>query len=49
VSDTETLLFIDDEQAEILELDVFGEESMSADDDVNLAGFDIREDGLLFG
>ena len=47
VAHAEALLFVDDEQAEILELDVFGEEAMGADEDVDFAGLDLFEDDLL--
>ena len=47
VADAEALLFVDDEQAEVLELDVFGKNAMGADEDVDLAGLDFLEDDLL--
>ena len=40
VAHAEALLFIDDEQAEVLELDVFGQQAVGADQDVDLAGLD---------
>ena len=40
VAHAEALFFIDDEQAEVLELDVFGKQAVGADEDVDLAGFD---------
>ena len=49
VSNTETLLFIDDEEAEVLKLYVFGEQAMGADDNVDFSGFEIGENGFLFG
>ena len=36
VADAEALLFIDDEQAEVLEFDVFRKQAMGADEDVDL-------------
>ena len=47
VAHAEALLFVDDEQAEVLELDVFGEQAVGADEDVDLAGFDFFDDQLL--
>lgn len=38
VGDAEPLLLVDDEQAQVLELDVVGEEPVRADDAVDLAG-----------
>ena len=38
VGDSETLLLVDDDEAELLELDRLGEERVGADDDVDLAG-----------
>ena len=35
--DTETLFFIDDDEAEVAEVDVFGEEAVGADEDIDLA------------
>ena len=35
--DAETLLLVDDQQAEIVESDVFRQQPMGADDDVDLA------------
>ncbi len=50
VADAEALFFVDDEQAEVLELDVFGKQAVGADEDVDLAGFDFLEnDFLLLG
>src|SRR5882762_1822201 len=43
----ETLLLIDDHQAEILEADIFGEQAMCADDDIHLARFECCENLLL--
>ena len=37
VGDAEALLLVDDEQAEVLERDVLGEQAVGADDDVDLA------------
>ena len=47
VVDAEALLFIDDEQAEVLELEVFGEQAVRADEDVDLAVGDLFEDLFL--
>ena len=46
---TEALFFVDDEEAEVGELDVFGEDSVSADDHVNFAGFEIGQNFLFSG
>ena len=40
VGDAEALLLVDDDQAELLELDALGEDRMGADDDVDLAGLE---------
>ena len=48
VSHAETLLFVDDEQAEVLKLHIFREQAVSADDDVDFALFDFFEHLLLF-
>ena len=37
VADAEALLFVDDEEAEVLELQVFREDAVGADEDVDLA------------
>ncbi len=47
VADAEALLFVDDEQAEVLELEVFGEDAVGADEDVDLALFGFFEDDFL--
>jgi hypothetical protein len=48
VGHAEALLFVDDEQTELLEMDVLGEEAMGADDDVDGAVFEAAHDvGLL--
>ena len=47
VAHAEALLFVDDEQAEVLELDVFGEQAVGADEDVDFAGFDFFENDLF--
>src|SRR5579863_5878951 len=47
VANAEALLFVDDEQAEILKLDVLREQAMRADQDIDLAGFHLLEDQLL--
>src|SRR5580704_15347133 len=48
VSDAEALLFVDDEKAEILKLDVFRKQPVRADDDVYLSSFEFFEGFLLF-
>ena len=47
VAHAEALLFIDDQQAEVGELDVLREQAMGADQDVDLAGLDLLHDFLL--
>ena len=47
VAHAEALLFIDDEQAEVLEFDVLGKQAMGADEDIDLAGFHLLHDQLL--
>src|SRR5277367_4181511 len=47
VADAEALLFVDDEEAEVLELQVFGEDAVGSDEDVDLALFYFFEDELL--
>ncbi len=49
VGDAEALLFVDDEQAELLKFYVFGEQAVGADDDVHFAGFEVDESFFLFG
>ncbi len=49
VGDAEALLLVHDEQAEILELYVLRKEAVGADDNVDLAGFEVGENFLLFG
>ena len=44
VRDAEALLLVDDQQAEILEHHVLRQQAMGADDDVDLAGGEPRED-----
>ena len=48
VAHAEALLFVDDQQAEIAELDVFREQAMRADGNVDFAGRQILETGLRF-
>ena len=45
--DAEALLFVDDDEAEIAELDVLREQAVRADDDVDLAVGDLLRDFLL--
>ena len=40
VGDSEALLLVDDDEAELLELDRLGEDGVGADDDVDLAGLE---------
>ncbi len=47
VADAEALLLVDDEQAEVLEADVLGEEPVRADEDVDEALAAVLDDGLL--
>ena len=47
VRDAEALLLVDDEQAEVAELDVLRQQAVRADDDVDLAGREIGERLLL--
>ena len=50
VAYAEALFLVDDEQAEVLELEVFGEEAVGADEDVDFAvGYFFEDDLLLFG
>ena len=46
VGDAEALLFVDDQQAEVAKFDVFREQAVRADDDVDFAGFE-RSHGFL--
>ena len=47
VAHTETLFFIDHQQAEVLELQVLREQAMRADQDVDLSGLEFFQDQLL--
>ncbi len=48
VADAEALFFVDDEEAEILELELLGEDGVGADEDVYLAGFcGLDDDGFF--
>ena len=47
MGNAEALLLVDDQQAQIGEDDVFGEQAVRADDDVYLAGGDVGQDLLL--
>ena len=49
VRDAEPLLLVDDEKAEVAELQVLREQPMRADDDLHLPGGRIVDDLLLFG
>ena len=46
--DSEFLFFVDNQQAEISKLDVFGDQSMCADHDIDAALFQAFEDATLF-
>ena len=47
VRHAEALLFVDDQQAEVLKLDVLGEEPVRADHDIHFPGFELFERLLL--
>src|SRR6202000_3559726 len=47
VADAEALLLIDHQQAEVLEFQVLRKQTMSADQDVDLSGFELFQDNLL--
>ena len=47
--DAEALLLVDDQQAEIAELDVLRQQPVRADEDLDLAGLEILERRLLLG
>ena len=47
VTHPEALLFVNDHQAEVAELQVFGEQPVRADHDVHFAGLDALDDLLL--
>ena len=51
MADTEALLLIHDEKAQVLELDILLEELMGADEEVHPPGPEVREDlpGLAGG
>ncbi len=50
VADAEALLLVDDEEAEVAELDVFGEDAVGAGDDIDGSVGDARKHGLgVFG
>ncbi len=50
VAHAEALFFIDDQQSKIGELYVLGQQAVSADEDVDLSGFDsLQNIFLLFG
>ncbi len=49
VGDAETLLFVNNEQAEVLEFYVLGKQAMRADDDVHFSGFKVGENDFLLG
>ena len=48
VHDAETLLFVNDDQAQILEGNVALQEAVGADDDVHRAGGELADDGRQF-
>ena len=47
VADAEALLFVDDQQAEVGELDILRQHAVRADEDVDLAGFGFLQDLFL--
>lgn len=47
VPHTEAMLFVDHDQPQLAELDVGTEQSVRTDDDVDLLGGEVRQDGLL--
>ena len=47
MTNAEALFFVDDQQAEILELELLSEDRVRADEDVNLAGLSLLDDGCL--
>ena len=47
VADAEALLFVDDEQAEVLELELLREDGVGADEDVDLALLGLFEDDVF--
>ena len=47
VADAEALFFVDDEEAEIGKFDVFGEDAVSADEDIDFSGFGFLQDFFL--
>ena len=47
--DAEALFFVDDDEAEVFEGDVFGDEPVGADDDVDGAGEELFGDLAGFG
>ncbi len=47
MSDAEALLLVHDDEAEVAERDVFREQAMRADDDVDVARLDPLDDLLL--
>jgi hypothetical protein len=48
VADAEALFFVDYQEAEVLKLQVFGEDRVGAYEDVDLSGLGFFEDDLLF-
>ncbi len=49
VADTETVLLVDYDEPEVAKRHVALQQAMGADDDVDLAGLEALDDGLLFG
>ncbi len=48
MADAEALLFVDDQETEILELQILGQDGVGADENVDLAGFGFFEDKFFF-
>ena len=49
VSNAKALFFVHHEQSQILKFHVFRKQPVRADDDIDLAGLEVREDLLLLG
>ena len=49
MGDAEALLFIHDQETEVMEFDVFGKQAMRSNDDVYFSGFQEHERFLLLG
>ena len=49
MQDSEALFFVDDHEAEVFKVDIFGNQSVGADDDIDVAGFQSFDGFSLFG